>query len=132
MPYATVAELRARYTRDGQDPFAEYADADLAQALASASAEIDSWCPQITLGTAALAVLNDKCLTMSRLAVYGDSALDATHPIVRDALAVRDWLKALSRGQVLLPADATAGTQRPGMRVRAPAATFSDDLMGRF
>jgi len=132
MPYATVTELRTRYTRDGQDPFADYDDADLAQALAGASGEIDSWRPQGELSTAALVVLKDKCLTLARLLVYADAALNETHPIVREALAVRAWLRALSTGAVQLPSSDVAASGPTAPQVAAPAVVFGSAWASRF
>lgn len=107
MAYANAAELRARY-RVGidRDEFAARDDADLTQALAAASAEVDSWRPPGTPGIAARAILAEKTLTLGRMLVYQDQALDESHPVVRDGLAVRAWLRALAAGAVQLPADA--------------------------
>lgn len=104
MAYATAAELRLRYTVD-MDEFESREDAMLDRALAAASAEIDSWRPPGTPGTAALAVLTDKALTLGRMLVYQNEALDDGHPIVREGLAVRAWLRALAAGTVQLPID---------------------------
>lgn len=130
MSYATPAELRDRY-RVGidQDAFALRDDADLQAALDSASAEIDSWLPQGARSAAALAILRDKCLTLARMLLAQDQALDAAHPIVRDALAVRTWLRA----GLPLPtdaADAAAGPQAP--QVGAPPEVFGGAFLARF
>ena len=134
MPYATAAALRTRYRRGDLDEFAAVADADLDQALTAASDEIDTWRPAGELGTAALAVLAGQCLPLARLHVYGDSALDPSHPIVREALAVRAWLKALAAGQVCLPSepDGTAATATQTPQVSAPAEVFGADFLRRY
>ncbi|MFZ1574443.1 MAG: hypothetical protein WAT36_04250, partial [Chromatiaceae bacterium] len=101
MSYASPAELRARFAQDRdpeRDEFLTHSDAHLAAALTAASAEIDSWRPAGDLGTAARAVLHDKCLTLARLLVHQDQPLEELHPIVREGLAVRAWLKALANG----------------------------------
>ena len=126
MSYAVAAELRARYAQDPlRDEFAAHADAHLDQALAAASAEIDSWRPPVALGVAATAVLKDKCLTLARMLAHQDQPLEASHPIVREGLAVRAWLKALSAGAVRLPADPDAAAGGSGgPQASAPAPTF--------
>ena len=110
MPYASSAELRARYSQglDGADEFAEREDADLDQALTAASTEIDSWRPQGVIGSAAVAILRDKAMTLARMLVYQAQTVDPDHPIVRDAMDVRDWLRRLATGTVHLPTDGTA------------------------
>jgi phage gp36-like protein len=105
--YGTAQALRDRFrTGIDRDDFARLDDADLEQALTSASSEINSWVP----GGAALTpeditVLTDKALVLARMLAHHDSALSQEHPIVRDAMAVRTWLKALARGAVKLPSD---------------------------
>lgn len=107
MAYATAADLRLRYTIDS-DEFELRDDESLDRALLAASDEIDSWRPPGTLGIAALDVIKDKTLTLGRMLVYQNEALDGSHPIVRDGMAVRAWLRALAAGTVQLPIDATA------------------------
>lgn len=106
MPYATPDDLRARYLRNGADDLALRADEDLAQALGAASREIDSYLPVTDLSDAARAILQDKCLTLARLLIHQNDALDDAHPIVRDGKEVRAWLKLLARGAVTLPGEA--------------------------
>lgn len=132
--YATPADLRARYAQDEQrDEFAQHTDAHLAAALHAASAEIDSWRPSGELSTAARAVLAVKCLTLARMIVHQDHDLDATHPIVRDGLAVRDWLKAVAARRVALPSDVTTPATEVGLpAVSGPARVFGADLLGRY
>jgi phage gp36-like protein len=132
MSYATVAELRARYLQEGTDPFASRSDAELGQALDGASGEIDSWRPQGEPSAAALMVLKDKCLTLARLLAYPDAALDETHPIVREALAVRAWLRALSTGAVQLPSSDVAASGPTAPQVAAPAVVFGSAWASRF
>ena len=112
MAYASAPELRARYRQglDGIDEFAEREDADLPQSLAAASAEIDSWRPQGTLGAAAMEVLRDKAMVLARLLIYQAQTIDPEHPIVREATEVRAWLRRLSTGAVHLPTDGIAST----------------------
>lgn len=133
MAYATAAQLRARYLQAsaGVDEFAAHDDAHLDRALAAATAEIDSWRPPGTLSDAATTILTDKCLTMARMIAQQDAALDETHPIVREALAVRDWLKALAAGRVSLPAD-DAGNPPAAPQVSAPPAVFGADFLARY
>lgn len=104
MSYATPTELRARYLQGTVDEFAARADTELARALQAASSEIDSYRPAADLTAAALQVLKDKCMTLARMFAHQDAALDESHPIVRDAQRVLDWLLNLSRGVVHLPA----------------------------
>jgi phage gp36-like protein len=104
MSYATPSQLRERYRRGlDSDEFAAEDDAKLDSALNAAAVEIDSWRPAAVLSDAALEILADKALTLARLHLHQDEALDPIHPIVREAEAVRTWLKALSRGEVNLP-----------------------------
>ena len=113
MSYATAAELRTRFKVGlDRDEFALRDDADLEQALAAATAEIDSWRPAGALSDAATAILRDRCLILARLVAHQDQALDDAHPIVRDAREVRAWLRALAAGTVGLPAgtDTAGGT----------------------
>jgi len=126
MAYATAAELRTRYRQglDGIDEFAEREDADLTQALEAASTEIDSWRPQGSVGTAALAVLRDRALTLARMLVYRAQVVDPDHPIVRDAMDVRDWLRRLAAGTVHLPTDATSAAS-PAAHART--MVYGDD-----
>jgi phage gp36-like protein len=135
MPYATPAELRARYAQDlDRDEFALHSDAQLGEALAAAGAEIDAWRPPGRLGTAALAVLRHQCLTLARMLAHQDQPLDAVHPIVREGLAVREWLRALAVGKVALPAAADESAP-PGLDppvVVAPPTAFGADFGRRF
>jgi len=110
MAYASAAELRTRYRQglEGTDEFAEREDADLDQALAAASTEIDSWRPQGVVGAAGVAILRDKAMTLARMLVYQAQIVDPDHPIVREAMEVRDWLRRLASGSVHLPTDGTA------------------------
>jgi phage gp36-like protein len=110
MPYATPTELRARFTRDEDDEFAALADSELLTALEAATAEIDSYRPAAELSAAGTAVLKEKCLVLARMLVHRDAALEAIHPIVRDARAVRDWLRDLAAGRARLPAGDGSGT----------------------
>lgn len=126
MPYASATELRQRYRRGlDRDEFAHLDDADIDQALSAASAEIDSWRPAGTFSVAAAAIIADKTLTLARMLAHQDSPLDDSHPVVRDAMEVRAWLKALAAGRVSLPADTTAAaTTSPSPQVSAPAEVF--------
>ena len=112
MSYATPTELRERFMREMTDEFVTRPDAELQQALDAASREIDSYRPAGTLSTAAAGVLTEQCLVLARLLVHNDAALDGSHPIVRDARAVREWLRDLARGTARLPddTDASAGS----------------------
>lgn len=137
MVYATATQLRARYRRslDDADEFAAHDDAHLERALAAAASELDSWRPAGVLSDAATAVLTDKCLTLARLHAHQDAALDESHPIVREALAVRDWLKALAAGRVVLPAADAVALPASGLSapvVTAPAVVFGADWAERY
>ena len=101
MTWATVAELRARFGTE----FDSRADEDLSPALDAASLEIDSERPPRPVSAAGARVLKEKCLILARLHLYPDQALDDTHPVVREALGVRGWLKRLASGAVVLPSD---------------------------
>ena len=120
MPYASVAELRARYAREADyDEFSHHSDAHLGQALAAASQEIDSWRPPGALGALDTPILAEKALTLARMLAHQDGPiLDPGHPIVRDGLAVRDWLKALAAGRVRLP----GGTDQSGQTIASAGA----------
>jgi phage gp36-like protein len=127
MSYASADALRDRYLRNGQDEFALRADEDLDQGLQAATAEIDSYLPSGPHALAALPILADKCLTLARMLVHQDDALDVSHPIVRDGLAVRAWLVLVARGVVLLPVDppaAASATLAAGTRTPVYGADF--------
>lgn len=104
--YATVDDLRAA---PWGLTFELALDETLEQALQSGADEIDSHRPgdlDEPTGERALAVLKRHNLTLARLALHPDQALDATHPVVREATATRAWLLRWSQGQVHLPVDA--------------------------
>lgn len=134
MAYTTASALRERYRRglDG-DEFAGRDDADLEQAIAAASAEIDRWRPAGALTAADLAVLADVALPLARQAMYKESALDSTHPIVVDAANARAWLRALAAGTVRLPSSLVAGDAVPATPATdAPDSVFGPDFVRRY
>lgn len=131
MAYATAAELRSRYLQGpaGVDEFATRDDVDLDQALTAASAEIDSWRPLGLVSLAAADVLKDKCLILARMVIHQEEALDESHPIVRDAIEVRRWLRALAAGTVQLPGDdESAGAVRSAART----LVYDDAWLARY
>lgn len=132
MAYATAAELRERYRQGlaGVDEFAHRDDADLDQALTAASAEIDSWRPLGAVSLAAAAVLKDKCLILARMLIHQDEALGDDHPVVRDGLEVRRWLRALAAGTVQLPID--EGETPVSPRVIERTLVYDDTWLARY
>lgn len=130
--YATAAEIRTRYQRSGVDEFASFSDADLTQSLTAASAEIDSYRPAGGLSVTAEGVLRDKALTLARMLAHQDQALDDTHPIVRDGLAVRDWLNLLARGIISLPADVTDDVSTSSIAASTRTMTLDSALWGDY
>jgi phage gp36-like protein len=129
MAYAVAAELRARYRQGiaGIDELANRTDADLNQALVAASAEIDRWRPAGELGADASAVLRDVCLILGRMLAHQDEALGEDHPIVRDAIAARAWLRALAAGSVRLPVDEVAADGSGGASAAPVRVMVYDD-----
>lgn len=124
MSYATVMQLRDRFTRNGDDEFALREDEELALALTAASSEIDSYRPAGPLSVAAADILREKCLTLARMLAHQDEALDDAHPIVRDAKSVRHWLDLLARKQIELPVDVAPGEPAPS-GYAAPVRTLT-------
>ena len=108
MSYATPEQLRAATGVE----FELRTDEVLQAALDAATTEIDSYRPAGELAPEALPVLRHHCQVLGRLNLYRDQALDATHPVVREAIETRRWLRLLAGGQVALPQgdDTTGGT----------------------
>lgn len=132
MAYATAADLRDRYRQgiDGSDEFAFREDADLDQALAAASAEIDRWRPPGDIGAAAMAVLRDVAMTLGRMVAHQDQALSEDHPAIRDAKEARTWLRALAAGTVRLPGNAAIVISPVAASQRT--MVYDDAWMARF
>lgn len=133
MAYATASELRDRYRtgETGTDEFELRSDGDLEQALAAASAEIDSYRPQGDLSPEGLDILRDKAMTLARMLAYQDQPLDDAHPVVRDGKSVRGWLVLLARGAVQLPvADGLSAPRAPAAPTRT--LTYDGPLWGRY
>ncbi len=105
-----------------------HTDAHLSAALTAASAEIDSWRRPGSLSTDALAIVRDKCMVLARMLAHQDHALDDVHPIVRDGLAVRDWLRAVAAGRVLLDPEASSGLTGGHPVATTRTLTYSDAL----
>lgn len=103
MPYATPAEFRARFCPPGSssDEFAAYTDAQLALALEAGELIINAWIGvQQNLPDWVLDVLREYCIRLARRSIYSNQALDREHPVIRDAEAAMEWLKAVSKGAV--------------------------------
>lgn len=133
MAYASVAELRERYAQDvNRDEFGHHTDEHLAQALRAASAEIDSWRRPGSLGPAAAAIVHDKCLALARMLAHQDHPLDAVHPIVRDGVAVRDWLRAVAAGRVLLEPEESSGVVSGHPVASSRKLIYTDTLWGSY
>jgi phage gp36-like protein len=133
MAYATPDALRARYrTGITEDEFALRDDADLEQALSAASAEIDSWRPAGVVSGAGAVVLSAKCMTLARMLVHQDQALDEAHPIVRDGREVRSWLRALAAGTVRLPADTADAGAAQRVAVIPRELTYGADFLTKY
>ena len=105
--YAAPEQLRNRFQQGDVDEFALRTDEELEQALLSASYEIDSYRGTTIISAAGELILADKCLTLARMIANQDQALDITHPMIREATAVRDWLQLWSKKVVNLPTEMT-------------------------
>ncbi|WP_295579438.1 hypothetical protein [uncultured Lamprocystis sp.] len=119
---------------DSADEFTLRTDADLSAALESAASEIDRWRPAGLLSAAATAVLRDVSMTLARMLIHQDQALDVAHPIVREALEARAWLRALAAGTVRLPDDATtdAATATTTTRTGSPTRVYGDCFVAQY
>ena len=131
MSYITTSQLRDRYTQAGVDEFDALSDVELAQCIDAASTEIDSIRPPGTLGVAATAVVQGHCYTLARQYAHKDDALDALHPVTRDADASRVWLWALAQFIVHLPGDDPTEDPTWTNATIDKANTFTPTLFGK-
>lgn len=118
MSYATVQQFRDRY--EAVPGFTALADSAVQQALDAATVELDGYLPRGQWTDETLAILAHRSLPLARMVLYADETLSEEHQAVRDAEAVRSWLRLVAAGSIQLATEEETTHAAPVVKARDP------------